>query len=144
MSEQKITLELTEAEAREIAGPAYCPGWLKERAQAALPPEWAEGNVAFVTQEGVGNRWIAVRRDGQWRANLTAGPTSYVSRVTKVEPIRTLADDEIAVKRGWASPRDFRNDAARLDKVHGHSECSVSLLLRRIADALDKAGEPNA
>ena len=144
MSEQKITLELTEAEAREIAGPAYCPGWLKERAQAALPPEWAEGTVAWVTLGDVTWRCIAARKDGRWITDSRpdgSNPTWLSDvRVTKVEPIRTLADDEIAVKRQECSARYWRHLA---DQRRGHHPDSATLA-DAYADALEKAGEPNA
>ena len=128
MTEKKITVELTEAEARELVrvGPADDDGRVNvfharngiDKIAAALPPEYPEGTVAWVTEIHSSapeeRRYLAVHIDGHWYDG-TSQTTIYDA--SQVEPLRVLADDEIAVRR----------DALK-------SPAAVRMLVRHLAD----------
>lgn len=97
-----ITITLTEDEARTIAKgdgiTDYPFASLREKARAALPTEYPDGTIAWVTST-TAHTYLSVRDGGRWRHGLGGGVTLLDPSVSRVEPIRVLADDEIAVKR---------------------------------------------
>ena len=147
MSDKKITVELTEDEARAFANIPLGDGYpdrvvtpIRDKVYAALLPEYPEGTVAFITVGDRGAQWIAVRRDGTWRSRMSGDVTWDDREVTKVEPLRVLADDEIAVKRrGWTASevniRYLRESAHALPN-------SSAQVLDDFADALDAEVKP--
>jgi hypothetical protein len=109
-----------------------------QKLRAALPPEYPEGTIAWVT--GVtGHRTIAWREDGRWMTNRDEGAlaTSYFPdhNVTKVEPLRVLADDEIAVKM----PEGYSTSAMRYgaDALESTGNPRLAQWVRQVADAFE-------
>lgn len=136
-----ITITLTEDEAREVLSFMVSNG-VADKIRVALPPEYPEGTVAWVKDADRNGRdlgGLCEWRGGQW---YDSGKVRVIGKHEKVEPLRVLADDEIAVKRGFIQGWQFRADADALDKHHGHADCSTSHWLRRIADALDAEARP--
>ena len=114
-----VTITLPESVARYAAtalegssdnGDQYCAKQIRE----ALPPEYPEGTVAWVTDGTY--RYLADFCKGKWRA----GGTVVLHRTPiKVEPFRVLADDEIAVKRPEVTGDAMAGAAERLADLTG-------------------------
>ena len=148
MSDKKIRVELTEAEAREVLAhlreeDEACSrvDSVAEKISAALPPEYPEGQMAWVTDFcKKPGRTLSIRRGGVWASQVRESD-GKVERwlndheVTKVEPLRVLADDEIAVKRPHFIPDALRGAIERLEDCSGF--VSVPNWLHDVADALD-------
>ena len=128
MSDKKIQVELDEAEARRFLGQLNPKGdvWLnpvRRAIEAVLPPEHPEGTIAWIHWPGsLDGKGLAVRINGQWAGAVYSNGEGYShwdAEGAKVEPLRVLADDEIAVKRPrWLDPdtleisaEDFRKHA---------------------------------
>ena len=147
MSDKKITVELTEDEARAFANIPLGDGYpdrvvtpIRDKVYAALLPEYPEGTVAFITVGDRGAQWIAVRRDGTWRSRMSGDVTWDDREVTKVEPLRVLADDEVAVKVArTATERGFASEDVRImaREADGRELTCTAAGLRAFADALD-------
>ena len=138
MSDRKIQVELTEVEARALAGDGSNADWTTgaEKIRAALPPEYPEGTIAWVTLP-FGDRCVAVRFDGKWRTG-TGQP--FYTTVTNVEPLRVLADDEIAVKRVKYLTGHVSEPAAATFREYAEGKGSgyvYGQLAANYADALD-------
>ena len=115
-------------------------------------PQWADGTVAWVTnshQRTYLCQWCDT--EDNWCIGGPDGDSAPGS-VTKVEPLRVLADDEMAVKRfevDYMGPCDttakfMREAADRATKLgHGSNVTrAVRQVLRGYADTLDaEAGE---
>ena len=141
-----ITITLTEAEAREyltvVRPRGNNPLALMQRKVAdALPPVYAEGTVARVyfgagESEGVS---FAEWRDGEWKYANGVGLWATRNSVTRVEPIRVLADNEIAMTRDVAA-EDLRHAEDVLNQ-HGTfpNTCEWLLDVANRLDAADKA-----
>ena len=148
MSDKKITVELTEDVARAFVrnGPAVHASIrpVVESVRAALPPEHPEGTVAWVTQAHGHTRWLAIFRYGQWHDGEGPNAGEGLFDVVKVEPLRVLADDEIAVKRQFGifkvTPGDLRRAAKWLRDTKGWEVTPE--FIDRIADALDAEARP--
>lgn len=104
-------------------------------------PEFPDGTVAWVD---VKPNWhqVMIRANGKWRSDPDAGGV-YDDQVTKVEPLRVLANDEIAIKRidrlDDDGAEDNRNYARHL-KGCGHTVAAD--LVSAYADACDaEAGD---
>lgn len=110
-----------------------------DRADELDPPKptYPDGTYAAVTcaNDFVTRSYFARRVNGEW---VTADGRGLCDDqdVTKVEPLRVLADDEIAVgiMPFTETPEKARRYAAEL---HDAQFGVASLLYRRIADALD-------
>ena len=97
MSDKKIQVELTEDEACSRVDS------VAEKISAALPPEYPEGIVAWVTTadgkhfKGIRGResWYGIKDDGLSIEIYDAANGTKLG-VTKVEPLRVLADYEYA------------------------------------------------
>lgn len=133
MGEKKITVELTESDARAYVKrtvEADVMERVNDAILAALPPEYPEGTVAWVTDE---DHWrgLCEMRDGAW---WIAGRVSLARSAAKVEPIRVLVEDEIAVKHHGGSPDIWREIA---EQLRSHGFYNVADLAFRYADALE-------
>lgn len=109
-------------------------------------PEWPDGTIAWVSGvEPIQSRCIAVRYHGAWRITNQGVGGVVVRRdenVTKVEPLRVLADDQIAVARLEADPvalRDLVEVHATYHDPFPHLSFDVRQILAHYADALDEA-----
>lgn len=128
-----VTLPLDVAERYVAAG---FDSDIAKAIKAALPPEYAEGTVAWVTRRtrpGVTERRLCVRaedaaRYGGWYLDPSKRVWFSDDSVEKVEPLRVLADDEIAVKRGDIDARHIRGDL---------EADAVGAWLLSVADALE-------
>ena len=152
MSDKKITVELTEDEARAFADIPLGDGYpdrvvvpIRDKVYAALPPEYPEGTIAWVTRANERTRWLAIFSYGQWHDGEGPNVGEALFDVTKVEPLRVLADDEIAVKRQFgvfkATPaEDLRRAAKWLRDTKGWE--TTSEFIDRIAVALDAEARP--
>lgn len=104
----KITVELDEEQIRGLLRAHERPTLHVTSAtlaalKAALPPEWEEGTLAWVTDfTSQRKRFACERVDQRWRIASTSEESVAEwlndSEVIKVEPIRVLKDDEVAVK----------------------------------------------
>ena len=153
-AERKVTVDLTEAEARalyqHLVDTPHLTSALSEAGvaiRAALPSEHPEGMRADVTTGGsvsydFGVTTVhlgAVRRDGKWvkAVNADGRAVGHLAEdmVVKVEPIRVLADDEIAVKRsnhdGCANWRNIAHSVSVAGYGLAAGRCDA------YADALD-------
>jgi hypothetical protein len=101
-------------------------------------PEYPDGTAAWVTNQ-YGRRYLCTwhAENREW---CIGGPDgdSAPGKVTKVEPLRVLADDEIAIKCGVSRARDWRDHAD-----HARQACPMAAgLCAEMAAALDaEAGE---
>lgn len=109
-------------------------------------PKYPEGTIAWVS--GIPRRCIAVRHDGAWRISMdgTGGVVvRHDENVTKVEPLRVLGYDEIAVKRVDAHSGELRDVAGCHAFDHDplpRLSSKARLILDHYADALDaEAGD---
>jgi hypothetical protein len=133
MSEQKITVELTEGTAKFYAQQwDWCDaaGEVAEACRAALSPKYPEGTFAVV-EPSPRERYFARWDGAHW---CTADGHVITHSDVKVEPIRTLADDEIAVRTGLVHEVDLRQAAKWLHRKKGWTETPD--LLTRMANAL--------
>jgi len=154
MSDKKIAVELTEAQWRMVVAQAWeaamITGDTADAVRAitrALPPEYPEGMQADVTtgrrpESGFGVTTVhlgAVRRGGKWVTALNADGRGRgqlaEEMVVKVEPIRVLADDEIAVKRQAISDADLWREMS--DSQSLGKNPAAAQIARDYADALD-------
>ena len=110
--------------------------WLKDvraAVESALPPEYPEGTVAdLVWDDGARRR---VWWTGEFWSYLGSNDNPGWEEGYRVEPLRVLADDEIAVKR---SKNDFAADyraVARNARQGGFYMAAATA--DRYADALD-------
>lgn len=122
----KITVELDrELAERFIKRTANYDGpfaLIRNLLRAALPPEWEEGAFAKVWFDGeddtdkhvVFAQWV----NGEWRHANGLGSFELRNNVTKVEPIRVLKDDEVAVRQPPIHPDDFRRAASILEDAY--------------------------
>ena len=104
-------------------------------------PNYADGTVAWVTDR-TGYRWISVRSNGDWQSRSDAEHSGYVG-IVKVEPLRVLADDEIAIKRIWQSSTaaEWRAEAKHAQSQDYPTHAAAGLC-NAYADALDaEAGD---
>lgn len=150
MDEREYDQKLSEA-ASLLAGEVPAGekrDWLIELSRRFKPkPEYADGTIAWVTTEvpSPGRvttvRHLAQRNDGEWRIR-PENPSDILplheASVTRVEPLRVLGDDEIAVKRPSYGAASIR--AHLLEKPH---LCPVAnVIAGLVADALDaEAGD---
>ena len=118
-----------------------------EAAEAALPPEWEEGTVAWVTNRT--GRCIARREGNEWATDWSndgsSTRTATDAEVTEVEPLRVLGDDEVGIRRPDPldfNARDVRGIAARLRSDRGLSVFPD--WLEEFADALEAEEARNA
>ena len=131
--------------------------YLSDRADELDPPKpaWPDGMYAIVTFEQRFDERVlasyAWRFAGEW---VTADGRRVCDDddVTKVEPLRVLGDNEIAIPRidvDYMGPHDttakFMREAANRARDLGHGSCvteAVQAVLRAYADALDaEAGD---
>jgi len=135
------------AEAERIIGDYYnernMPKTAKvhyELADAFDPPklEWANGTVAWVTSGGTYKQThLCERKDGSWVSTLGQDGKVFAfvdeKYVQHVEPLRVLADDEIAIKRPdvGGTARNWRNHRTEV------MAADVSVLCWAYADALE-------
>ena len=136
MSDKKIQVELTEEDARRFLGQLNPKGdvWLNPvrwAIEAALPPEYPEGTVAWVTAGSGRARHKAYLRRGQWWT-MSGDNSSDLQPIWKVEPLRVLADDEIAVKHPGSI---YLRPAA--DILERRNFVTTADWVRSVADALD-------
>ena len=102
-----------------------------------IPPEWPDGTIAWVTDRR-GRRYISVRDGGRWCDSDSDSECINVldSEVTRVEPLRVLAADEVAVKRvDDSNPAEWRN------RHMCYPDDDVASLCRAYAEALEAGGE---
>ncbi|HEY9494677.1 MAG TPA: hypothetical protein VIR15_07485 [Intrasporangium sp.] len=144
MSDKKIQVELDEDVAREYVDRTKAHGGpiadVREKIRAALPPEYPEGTVAWVTYDD-DVRYLGCRVDGGW-THSSEGADDLLDRwVKKVEPLRVLADDEVAVKvTRDPFDRGFSSTDVRIAADLVESQLGLSLTangIRAFADALD-------
>lgn len=114
----------------DLEGYAEYADVLKASAENLDPPAptWPDGTIAWITFRD-GQRWLAVCRGKGW---LVGGYDLAVSKnIIKVEPLRVLADDEIAV------PRHLQSEMQRcLDE---HQNCALCrVILQEHIDAGDR------
>lgn len=148
MSERKITVELTEAQlislVHHVGDPEQfdpTPGDTEDAIEvlrAAMPPEYADGDLAWVTAGSGHVRSTAFYRGGKWWI-IGGSVTSDLEPVHKVEPLRILGDDELAVKppQTWtpAGLREIADDlaAGRVNRPLHY----LARFLRGTADAME-------
>ena len=101
-AENKITVELTEADARGLASGSWLHdspgGRLQAAIRDALPPEYVRGALYRVDGlVGFFDGLAFVLADDTRGNSIAAYSRREPHQVTKVEPIRALADDQIAV-----------------------------------------------
>lgn len=152
MSDKKISVELTEDEARELARFALDEDenqtWKPliedagKKIRAALPPEPPEGTVAWLHfPDTVDGKGLAVRVGGQWAGAVWPNGNGYShwdDEGATVEPLRVLGADEFAVprpNRNDISSLHVRDVANRVDDFRPYT----AQWLRRVADALEAA-----
>lgn len=117
---------------------------LKASAEKLDPPrpEWPDGTIAAVTYTNlIGNESTGylARRNGVWcYANGLAACRD--DAVTKVEPLRVLADDEIALPVVSRSRDALARDASVLDRESGFAGPGAAVL-RAYVRALESACE---
>ena len=143
MSDNDIRISFTRDEVQTMVEGYRFPAEIRAKFEAALPPEYPEGTVAWVTtsherRDTPDRTILCAFRDGQWRIGDTK--VVPVGDVHKVEPLRVLANDEIAVKRrGWTASevniRYLRESAHALPN-------SSAQVLDDFADALDAEVKP--
>lgn len=146
MSDKTIRVELTEDEARAAAkvlnedSPYNVhSGAAADKIRAALPPEYAEGTVARVTLGHL--TFFAERKGGEW---VAANGTPFHGAPSKVEPLRVLADDELAVNLGSGLDRVTAEDLTRAAKWLRKEKgwINTPAFLERTADRLDAETKP--
>ena len=122
--------------------------FVAEQVEAALPPEYVRGEPYRIQCKG--DDPAALPPVGFWDGSAFIVPTftpgsvggyrrALADDVTKVEPLRVLADDEIAVKR--PSPGDFNATdvriAARRLRENAAYTYIPAWMETHLADALD-------
>lgn len=104
--------------------------------KSALPPKvkYAEGTLAWVTA-GTGHaRHLACLEDGRWW--VCGKRHTGLSPIHKIEPLRILGDDEIAISPPSPSPSVWRSNAKHaLDCNNVHT--GAAGLCDLVADALE-------
>jgi hypothetical protein len=142
VSEPTITVTIPLDVARSTAA-GRTEGYeaMQEIIAAALPPEWAEGTLARVhygTADDGRPAFVtfAEWRGGEWKHANGLGSHELRHFVTKVEPIRTLPADRIAVPRppdDWDVP-SLRHEARNQRDRHNRN---LAGWLESVADALE-------
>lgn len=143
-------------------GGASARAFATERINKLDPPKstYPEGTIAWVTYaDAISRPYQALARydadENEWvmeRTHNRAACTVTGDNVTKVEPLRVLGDNEIAIPRidvDYMGPHDttakFMREAANRARDLGHGSCvteAVQAVLRAYADALDaEAGD---
>lgn len=149
MSEQKITVALTEAQLRSmhhlaLAAAEDCADVLG----AALLPKYpvglyrvtswrGAGQLAFRTETDAAELWCVL--DGKDTRGLMD------SEVVKVEPLRVLADDEVAVKRVTFAARPgttIQSLRTLAGAARGECRHTAAAIVDAYADALDAETQP--
>ena len=113
-----VTITLTEEEARDALS-FMIEKSLAEKIRAALPPEYPAGTVAWVSTKAFTLRQLSIFEDGKWRTTEGSAISFPAESITKVEPLRVLADDEIAVKRPLVTGDAMAGAAERLADLTG-------------------------
>jgi hypothetical protein len=152
-AEQKITVELTEDMLRAVVmrltvvgGFDPTPGDTSDAIhilRAALPPEYVRGALYRVDgRPGFFDGCRFVCASEKMSDNHTAGYFCLEpDQVRSVEPLRVLADDEIAVKR-LDSDRDAGTWRDIADCVVRDGNHTRAALCHAYADALDAEAKP--
>lgn len=119
---------------------------LRKRADALDPPKpvYPDGTVAWVTSV-TGIRYLASRYDKEWHADFANGVgvsvVAFDEAVTKVEPLRVLGDDEIALPRAAFDlaygSRDAERARAYAEKLSVDGYSVAPKVFHAYADALD-------
>lgn len=140
MDDDKVTIELSREEARLIAhgsglvGPFHV---VAEQCRAALLPEHPEGTLAWVTA-GTGHaRHLACLEDGKWW--VCGKRHTGLSPIHRVEPLRILGDDEIAIKRPPSSLQHVWRSNAEHARDCPRSHAGAAAACDLIADALERS-----
>ena len=156
MSDKKIHVELTEDDARNLLtliGGSPVKRDHSEAAdaiRAALPPEYVRGGLYRVQCHG--DDPLIEPPVGFWDGDAFLLPTATTPHtragyarvqresVRRVEPLRVLADDEIAVKRGRSDSTANYHAVARNARSGGFDLAAA--VVARYADALDAEARP--
>ena len=103
MSDITLTIKVDEEKARDFAKRAWRSASALDvslAVAAALPPEYPEGTIAWVSWPGsLDGSGLAVYVDGQWAGAVYANGKGYSHWDTEgatIRPLRVLADDEYA------------------------------------------------
>lgn len=127
-----------------LSGPAPMAEWHRKEADELDPPKptWPDGMYAIVTfEQRFDERALAsyARRAGDEWVTADGRKVCDDDDVTKVEPLRALGDDEIAVKRVGTSGAKFIRMQANVALLEDSSVYNVA---HAYADALDaEAGD---
>lgn len=103
-------------------------------------PKWADGTIAWVTDK-FGQQYLLCwdAASSMWRTGGTGGAAIlHIDQVTKVEPLRILADDEVAINVGQDAYH-WRDHA-----VHAGVACPTAQdICTEIAHAIEERGAEN-
>lgn len=130
---ETVTVEIPLDVAREFARNCYRAEDVKKAVKKALPPEYPEGTIAWVTST-TGVAWLSVRGEGRWgSASGGRGVTAHDRDVAKVEVLQVAGAGEIVVPDPSLSRIKLREAARTLDENYQYT---VGEFLRSVANRL--------
>ena len=144
-----IQVELTKDVARKFLREVSLDRdiWLEDvraAVESALPPEYPEGTVTWVTHRTIKTyRRLAHMHNGRWTFDHDETGVDHslaAGDILKVEPLRVLADDEIAVKRVRYLDGSAKEPRARVFREHAEGAGAGYVhgqLAHAYADALE-------
>lgn len=127
-----IPLDLAKNFAHVGRGGDHWPA-VQEVVRAALPPEYPDGTIAWVTSGLTGVPWLCVRDGGAWRRAWGESVVITDFRVVKVEVIPVAGEGEMVVPRPERSAGTLRSSA---DVLEENYQFRTAEFLREVADRL--------
>lgn len=131
---ETVTVEIPLDLAKDFVKRQDFTGKLEKLVKEALPPEYPDGTIAWVTTPW--SKYLLFRENGHWA--IRKGGEIYVSDkdVQKVEVLTVAKRGEIVVRRPDVSSGGLENAAEALARDYYHS---TAHWLRDVAEAVRNA-----